>query len=221
MDNVVNVLSKIATGKVEYDDFYRGYLYQIRDEYAIDPYLMYVINIVSNTKHIHTPLMYRKLIHDRDPYLYFSRWYPDLIILQYVLLNEFKHAKLSQRFKKFIDNMSKHNGIFFFRDDTIAGTYMRHTVASLLKDVDVYKYDNQNVLRMLFLLRIPDHDIWKTITSVVSLSAYSYDEKVMINELFQKRIFTDVSIDTTLKKIKSALSQPVNYTFRYHVWSDD
>lgn len=192
MYDVVDILNRVTTGDVIYDEFYRGYLYKVRDEYAIDPYLMYVINIATSIKHIHTPLMYKTLLHYNKPYLYFSRLYPDLIVLQYMLLDSLKNVEIPDTLKELIDNMSKIKGIFFFRNDTASAIYMRYAVAKMLENTKIS--GNSNVMRMLYLLKIQDNAFWHSITNVVRLPKYSFEQKIVINYIFQKRVFTDVEV---------------------------
>lgn len=191
MLDVVNILGEISTGDVIYDDEYRGYLYEIRDKFAINPYVMFMINVMTTNRHVSTDKMRTLVVKEKKPYLYFSRNYPDLMILQYILLKELKDIKLNKRLTAVIDShVSETTGIYYFTYGTVLAAYIMAQVAKMLCNVNIYNYLEHDTVHKL-LVRYLNQDIilWNAIIDAVSMSTYDEDDKNKIDKIFNIEIF--------------------------------
>ena len=192
MKTIMEMLREISTGDVVYDNAYYGYLYKLRDEYAPNKYILFTINVITNNIHKVTPTLYELVIKKGEPYLYFSRLYPDLTIAQYYLVEGLKDKEPSDELKVFIDKLGdNYRPGFYVNGNTIMSAYFKYLVAKLLGGISLSDMPEM-IKKFIRAYRRQDRLIWDRINSFMYLDAYIDTEKKEINEIFNKAVFNSI-----------------------------
>lgn len=192
MKTIMEMLREISTGDVVYDNAYCGYLYRLKDEYAPNKYILFTINVMTNNIHKVTPTLYELVIKEGEPYLYFSRLYPDLNIAQYYLVKGLKDKEPHDELKIFIDKLGNNcRPGFYVNGNTIMSAYFKYLVTKLLDEISLS--DMPEMLKnFIRAYRRQDRLIWDRINNFMYLDAYTDIEKKEINKIFNKKIFNGI-----------------------------